>query len=280
MSRIAYVNGAYVPHSLACVHVEDRGYQFSDGVYEVWAVQKRQLLDTQGHLMRLQRSLRELDIPTPLSISALQLVLQEVIRRNRIRNGMVYLQITRGVAPRDHAWNRNLLSTLVMTARSIDPRKGNKLAKSGVKVITLPDLRWARRDIKSVSLLPNVLAKQKAREAGAYEAWLVDEQGQITEGTSSNAWIITDSGILVTRDLSERILAGITRAHVMQIASEYQLRMEERPFTDCEARQAKEAFMTAATNFVMPVISIDGHIIANGKPGPVAARLRKSYICS
>lgn len=278
MSRIAYVNGAYVAHSQACVHVEDRGYQFSDGVYEVWAVGNGKLLDSEGHFTRLQRSLRELAMPIPTTIAALQVILREIVRQNRIRNGIVYLQITRGVAPRDHAWSPNLRPSLVITAKPLNSRKGDALAKTGVKVITTPDQRWARRDIKSVSLLPNVLAKQLAREHGAYEAWLVDADGYVTEGSSSNAWIITNDDVLVTRNVNHDILAGITRAHALDIVNQNHLRVEERAFSVEEARNAKEAFITAASAFVLPVIAVDDHVIGGGRPGQLATRLRKDYI--
>jgi D-alanine transaminase len=276
MSRIAYVNGRYVPHGEAQVHVEDRGYQFADGVYEVIAVEDGRLIDEPLHLARLDRSLRELRIDWPMPARALSLVMREVARRNRVRNGIVYLQVTRGVARRDHKFPKVALPALVITARS-QTASGLKLFDDGVKVITIPDIRWKRCDIKSVSLLPNVLGKQQAAEAGAYEAWQVDSSGYVTEGTSSNAWIITKDGAVVTRDVSDAILNGITRISLLAVAREQGLAIEERPFTVAEAKQAREAFVTSTTSFVLPVTQIDDTVIGNGKPGSFAARLRDHY---
>ena len=278
MSRIAYVNGSYVPHAQASVHIEDRGYQFSDGVYEVWAIQNSKLRDHQQHLTRLQRSLSELDIPFTHTNRSLNMILGEVIRRNRVRNGMVYLQITRGVAPRDHSWAKDIIPSIVVTAKSVDPAQAANRAKTGVSVITLADLRWKRRDIKSVSLLPNVLAKQSARDHGAFEAWLVDEKGFVTEGTSSNAWIVTQDNVLITRSVNSDILSGVTRLSLLELAKELQLKTEQRKFTIDEAKQAKEAFVSSATTLAMPVVKIDQSVIGTGKPGMVAQRLREAYI--
>lgn len=277
MSRIAYVNGSYVTHRHAYVHVEDRGFQFADGVYEVWAVRNKKLLDADGHFQRLERSLRALNMPMPVSMAVLRLVLNEITRQNHVKNGIVYLQITRGVAPRDHVWDPAILPTLVITAKSINPVTSEERAGHGISVITMPDLRWKRCDIKSISLLPNILARQAARGKGAYEAWLVDVQGMVTEGAASNAWIVTPDNVLVTRNLSNQILAGITRAHLKEIASSMRLVVEERPFSVAEALQAREAFITAASAFVMPVIKIDEALIGDGNPGPVASQLRKVY---
>jgi len=278
MSRIAYVNGAYVPHNQACIHIEDRGYQFSDGVYEVWAVRQGKMLDSEGHFRRLKRSLSELRIAMPMSVGALDVVLREIMRKNRVRNGLIYLQITRGVAPRDHAFPKDTFPSIVITAKSTNPAKADQTAKNGVAVITVPDERWARCDIKTVSLLPNILAKQAAHEKGAFEAWMVDEKGQITEGSSSNAWIITCDGVLATRNLSSDILGGITRAHVLTLAAERQLKVEERSFSLEEAQNAQEAFMTSATTLVTPITHIDGVAVGQGKPGPLASALRKDYL--
>jgi D-alanine transaminase len=278
MSRIAYVNGQYVPHHSAFVHVEDRGYQFADGVYEVCAVADGLLLDETGHLDRLDRSLRELRIDAPASRRSLKVIMREMIRRNRVRDGIVYIQVSRGVAPRDHGFpSDDVPPSLVMTARAIDPAKGIARAANGIKVITRPDIRWKRPDIKSVSLLPNILAKQEALEAGAAEAWLVDENGFVTEGASTNAWIIDDQGRAITRDLG-RILAGITRAGIIAAAAREGIELVEQAFTVEQAKSAREAFISAATNFAMPVIAIDGVKVGDGQPGPVTKRLRQAYI--
>ncbi|MDQ7018825.1 MAG: D-amino-acid transaminase [Robiginitomaculum sp.] len=280
MSRVAYVNGAYVPHHQACIHIEDRGYQFSDGVYEVWAVRQGKMLDSAGHFRRLKRSLGELRIAMPMSVGALGVVLREIMRKNRVRNGLIYLQITRGVAPRDHAFPKDTFPSIVITAKSTNPAKADQTAKNGVAVITVPDERWARCDIKTVSLLPNILAKQAAHEKGAFEAWMVDAHGQITEGSSSNAWIITRDGVLTTRNLSSDILGGITRAHVLTLAAERQMKVEERSFSLEEAQSAQEAFMTSATTLVTPITHIDGVAVGEGKPGSMARALRKDYLQS
>lgn len=277
MGRIAFVNGRYVPHTAAQVHVEDRGYQFADGVYEVCEVRDGALIDVTRHLDRLERSLDELRIDHPGERSALTLIMREVVRRNRIRNGMVYLQVTRGVAPRDHGFPANVRPSVVMTARAASRARADAQAAAGIAVITVPDNRWDRVDIKSTSLLPNVLAKQAAREAGAYEAWFVDGDGFVTEGSSTNAWIVTREGTLVTRAAEHGILRGITRGVVSDVAATRQIRVVERPFSVEEAKTAREAFITAATTIVMPVVSIDGHAVGDGKPGPVALGLRAAF---
>lgn len=277
MSRIAYVNGAYVPHRRAAVHIEDRGYQFADGVYEVVGVVGGRLIDEGLHLDRLQRSLGELSLVAPMSRAALRFVMAEVLRRNRLRDGMLYMQITRGVAPRDHAFPVNVKPAVVVTARRIKPADP-KLVARGVDVVTLPDLRWKRCDIKTVSLLPNVLAKQTAKKQGAYEAWLVDDAGFITEGTATNAWIVTAKGVLVTHTPDESILNGVTRRAVLRLARAEGLRIEERRFSLKEARAAREAFLTSTTNYVMPVARIDGKPVGQGEPGPFSRRLREQYI--
>jgi D-alanine transaminase len=279
MSRIAYVNGRFTRHAEACVHIEDRGYQFADGVYEVWAVFGGRLADSQGHFERLARSLSELRIAMPLSRAALEIILRETIRRNHVRDGMVYLQVTRGVAPRDHPFPAGVIRpSLVVTAKSVDMAKSQARAGDGVKVITVPETRWARCDIKTIGLLPNVLAKQAAREAGATEAWFVDELGLVTEGASSNAWIVDAHGVLRTRDTQANILRGVTRKSVMALAANLGLTFEERAFTVDEAKQAREAFITGAGSLVLPVTRIDATVLGDGTPGPVAKRLRDVYI--
>jgi D-alanine transaminase len=278
MGRIAYVNGRYVPHGQAVVHVEDRGFQFADGVYEYFAVFGGKLADAAGHFERLWRSLAEIRIRAPMSEAALRVVMAQSVRLNRVRDGSVYVQITRGTAPRDHAFpDPSTPPTVVVTAKLIDYAAAAAKAAEGVGVITQPDLRWGRCDIKTVGLLPNALAKQAAREAGAYEAWLVDDLGFITEGASTNAWIIDAGGSLRTRDTNANILRGITRKTLIDLAEEAGLSVSQRPFTPDDVRQAKEAFMTAASTLVLPVVSIDGKPVGDGKPGPVGARLRALY---
>jgi D-alanine transaminase len=277
MSRYAYVNGRYVPHGRAQVHIEDRGYQFADGVYEVIAVVGGALVDEGPHLDRLDHSLTQLSIAWPMSRRALGLVMRELVARNGVGDGIIYIQVTRGVAPREHAFPKTpRRPALVMTARHARP-PNRALIEAGGQVITIPDIRWKRCDIKSVALLPNVLGKQKAAEAGAYEAWQVAADGTVTEGTSTNAWIVTPKGALVTRRTDEAILAGITRRAVAKIAKEQKLRIEERPFTVAEAKKAREAFLTSTTSFVLPLVRIDGAKVGDGKPGPVARRLRAWY---
>lgn len=278
MSRVAYVNGTYRPHGQAVVHIEDRGFQFADGVYEVWAVFHGRLADFEGHMTRLKRSLTELKIDIPMSDAALSRVLAETIRRNRVRNGLVYLQVTRGTAPRDHAFPRDIAPSVVVTAKSVDPSRNEALAKKGAAAVSQPDLRWGRCDIKTVSLLPNVLAKQAARESGAYECLMYDEMGLVTEGSSTNVWIVDEDGRLRTRDTQANILKGITRTALMQLIKEEGIEIEERAFTVDEAKRAREVFVTAASTFVMPIVSLDGTKIGNGKPGPVATRLREAYL--
>ncbi len=278
MSRIAYVNGRYVAMRDASVSVEDRGYQFADGVYEVCEVRGGRLIDWLRHGKRLQRSLGELRIVEPMPLNALGLVLHEVVRRNRVHYGIVYLQVTRGVARRDHAFPApGTRPSVVVTARNANPEKNEKTALEGIKVVTFPENRWPRVDIKSTSLLPNVLAKQAAREQGAQEAWYVDSNGDVTEGSSSNAWIVTKDGRAVTRSAETGILPGITRAVLIEALAALQIKLEERPFTPQEATDAAEAFITAATMIVMPVVSIDGRAIGDGKPGPLARRLREQF---
>ncbi|MCW0232203.1 MAG: D-amino-acid transaminase [Ferrovibrio sp.] len=277
MSRIAYVNGQYVPYAQAGVHVEDRGFQFADGVYEVVAITDGGFVDLEGHLARLERSLDELRIERPMTRAALSVVLRETVRRNRVRNGSIYLQITRGAAKREFAFPAGIAPTVVAIARHLDWNKAAANAARGVPAITQPDIRWGRCDIKTVGLLPAALAKQAAKEAGAYEAWLVDEKGFVTEGSSSNAWIVTKENVLVTRAPTTEILSGITRAAVLELAKREGLKVEFRPFTVAEALAAKEAFVSSATSYVIPVVTLDGKPIGNGGPGVVASRLRGLY---
>ena len=278
MPRIAYVNGRYVPHSEAGVHIEDRGYQFADGVYEVCEVARGFIVDMTRHLDRLDRSLRELSIAWPVHRSALRVIMGEVVKRNHVRDGLVYLQVTRGVAPRDHFFpSVGTKSALVVTAKKTDPSAAARRAETGIKVITVPENRWERVDIKSVGLLPNVLARQQAKEAGAQEAWFVDADGTVKEGAATNAWIVTRDGKLVTRPAEFGILRGITRTTVIDVAARLGLTVEERAFTVDEAKQAKECFITAATTVVMPVVAIDGDAVANGHPGSVTLSLRGAF---
>ena len=278
MSRIVYVNGRYVARAAARVDVEDRGYQFADGVYEVCEVRGGRLVDEARHLARLQRSLGELRIALPMTLAALRVVLRETVRRNRVVDGIVYLQITRGVARRDFPFpERGVAPTVVAMARGSDSAKLERLAADGIAVVTVPDIRWGRVDIKTVALLPNVLAKQAAREQGAREAWLVDAAGRVTEGASSNAWIVSRDGTLITRSLDHHILAGVTRATLIDAARTLGLAVEERAFTVDEAYAAREAFVTSASQTVMPVVRIDGRPVGNGAPGLLATRLRRDF---
>jgi len=279
VSRIAYVDGRYVPHGAAAVHVEDRGFQFADGVYEVWAVFDGRLSDAEGHLTRLERSLDELRIARPLGRTALLAIVRETLRRNRVLNGLCYIQITRGQARRDHAFpSPDTRPTVVVTAKPVDFAAWDAKARQGGAVVTVPESRWARCDIKTVSLLPNVLAKQTAKEASAIEAWFVDRDGFVTEGASTNAWIVDGEGRLRTRDTDANILRGITRASLIELARERQMAVDERPFTVEEAKHAREAFITAASAFVTPITRIDGETVGDGRPGPVALRLRSLYL--
>jgi D-alanine transaminase len=278
MSRIAYVNGRYLPLPQASVNVEDRGYQFSDGVYEVCEVRAGRLIDERRHMDRLQRSLSELRIAMPMTPASLSVVLHETVRRNRVRWGIVYLQITRGVSRRDHAFPpAGVAPAIVVTARNLDYGNAEKVAADGVAVISVPENRWERVDIKTVSLLPNVLAKQAAREQGAREAWFVDKAGFVTEGSSSNAWIVTRNGTVVTRQFDHAILRGITRTVVLDVIAAEGYKLDVRPFTIEEAQSAKEAFITSASQIVMPVVKIDGRPVGNGAPGLVATALRRDY---
>jgi D-alanine transaminase len=278
LSRIAYVNGRYLPGRDALVHIEDRGYQFSDGVYEVCEVRGGRIIDERRHMGRLERSLGELRIRMPMSFAALQIVLRETVRRNRVRDGIVYLQITRGVARRDHAFPPpGTAPSVVVTARTLDIAGNERLAAEGIAVITVPENRWPRVDIKAIALLPNVLAKQAAREAGAREAWFVDRDGMVTEGSSSNAWIVTEAGKVVTHPVDNAILRGITRSVLIEGLKAQGIAFEERAFSLQEAYAAREIFLTSASQIVMPVVRIDRRPVGNGKPGPVAVKLRETF---
>jgi len=279
MGRNAYVNGRYVPHGEAVVHIEDRGYQFADAVYEVWAIFDGKLADPEGHFARLERSLGELSIAMPMSRAALTQVLKETVRRNRLREGLLYLQVSRGVAKRDHAFpNPPVRPAVVMTTSTVDRAASEARAAKGVAVVTTPENRWGRCDIKTVGLLPNALAKQKARAAGAVEAWFVDDLGFVTEGASSNAWIVDGEGRLRTRDTNANILRGVTRHTLLDVIRNEGLEVDERPFTPADALAAKEAFITGAGTLVLPVVAVDGKPVGEGTPGPVATRLRRLYI--
>lgn len=278
MSRIAYVNGRYLPYAHASVHIEDRGYQFADGVYEVCEVRDGKLVDERRHMDRLKRSLGELKIPLPMPFNALGVVLRETLERNRVRDGMVYLQVTRGVARREFAFPAaGTKPSVVVIARSKDRLKGEAAALTGIAIVTVKENRWDRVDIKTVGLLPNALANQYAKEHGAGEAWFVDREGFVTEGSHSNAWIVTGDKKIVTRPAEHGILRGITRTVIFEVAKKLDYAIEERPFTVEEALKAPEAFLTAATQIVMPIIKIDGSAVGDGKPGIVAKTLRARF---
>jgi D-alanine transaminase len=278
MGRIVYVNGSYCPYDLASVHVEDRGFQFADAVYEVCEVRASVLIDERGHIDRLWRSLNELRITPPMSRRSLGVVLRETVRRNRVRNGHVYLQVSRGVAKRDFAFPEpGVAPSVVCYARAKSPAVFLRRAVIGIRVITMPDIRWRRPDIKSVSLLPNALARQAAQEQGAQEAWLVDDKGFITEGAASNAWIVAADGTLITRPADRGILRGITRTVLLRALSHEGIALVERPFSIEEAKSAREAFVTSATSTVMPVIAVDGTPVGDGRPGAVTRKLRELF---
>ncbi|MCA1441003.1 D-amino-acid transaminase [Ensifer sp. IC4062] len=278
MPRIAYVNGAYVPHSEAAIHVEDRGYQFADGVYEVCEIRHGFIVDLSRHLDRLERSLRELRIGWPMSRAALIHVIREVLRRNRVRNGLFYLQVTRGVARRDHVFPaKDTPPSLVVTAKRTDAAAIARKNAEGIAAITVPENRWDRVDIKSVGLLPNVLARQKAKELGAQEAIFVDADGLVKEGAATNVWIVDGDGTLRTRPAEHGILRGITRTTLIDVAKPLGLKIEERAFSVEEMYAAREVFVTAATSICFPVVSIDGRTIGNGHPGSIAQNIREAF---
>lgn len=277
MSRTVYVNGAFVAEEDAQVSVFDRGFLFADGVYEVCSVLKGKLLETEGHVARLHRSLNELEIPAPCSDEDLLAAMEKLVADNKIDEGLVYLQVTRGAADRDFAYPKDAKPTLVMFTQAKN-LLADPVADKGITVITLPDLRWARRDIKTVGLLYPCMAKMEAKSKGAQDAWLLDEDGYITEGTSNNAYIVTQDNKIVTRHLSNSILHGITRRSVLALAEEEGMVVEQRPFTPEEAYNAKEAFFTSASAFTMPVVKIDDAVIGDGTPGEVTKKLRAKYI--
>jgi D-alanine transaminase len=278
VSRIVYVNGRYRPHAQAVVSVDDRAFTFGDGVYEVCEVFGGALIEETRHLDRLARSLAAVRIGWPIGRPALQIVMREVVRRNGVRDGLVYLQVSRGAARRDHGFPADgVRPGLVVSARALDPSLNAGRAATGVAVVTVRDDRWAHPHIKTLNLLPNVLAKQAAREAGAYEAWFVDREGFVTEGASTNAWIVTPGGALVTRQADDGILPGVTRAALIDVAAALGLGFEERPFTPAEAQGAREAFFSSATTIAMPVTSLDGVRIGDGRPGRVTLALRRAY---
>lgn len=277
MTRIVYVNGRYLRYAEAGVHAEDRGFQFADSIYEVCEILGGKLVDEPRHMERLERSLAALGIPMPMSRAALGHVMREVVRRNRIATGLLYLQVSRGAAPRDFALPQDLAPTLVCLARRVDGAKRDARARTGIAVKTLPDIRWGRCDIKTVMLLPAVLAKAEAARDGAQEAWLTDTDGFVTEGASSNAWIVDSSGTLITRPTGNAILPGVTRRTLFDLLIREKIPFEERAFTVTEALSAREAFITSASGTVMPVVAIDGHAIGGGKPGELTARLRSKF---
>ena len=276
MSRTVYVNGDYLPEEEAKISVFDRGFLFADGVYEVTSVLDGKLVDFAGHVARLHRSLAELEMPAPIDDEGLEAIHRELVARNHLDEGMIYLQVTRGAADRDFAWPAEPVPSLVLFTQA-RPLADTPAARSGITVISLPDIRWQRRDIKTVQLLAPSMCKMMAKKAGKDDAWLV-EDGFVTEGTSNNAWIVTAEGVLVTRNLSNAILHGITRHAVMALAAEAQIRVDERPFTVAEAHDAAEAFITAASAFVTPVVEIDGKPLGDGTPGPLTRRLRELYL--
>ncbi len=279
MSRIIYVNGRYLPYNQAQIHVEDRGFQFADAVYEVCQVLAGRLVDETLHLQRLTRSLNELAIPLPMSLKAIGRIMRETVRRNRIGNGLVYLQISRGAAPRDFVFPpQSTPATMICIARNVSMAKAEQTASRGIAVKTMPDMRWKRPDIKTVLLLPSVLARQAAKEAGAAEAWLVDDRGYVTEGAASNAWIIDGDATLITRPCEDNaILRGVTRTVVLQLAESQGFDFVERAFTVAEAQSAREAFTTGASNLVMPVVRIDDEPVGDGKPGSFTLKLRHLF---
>lgn len=275
--RISYVDGAYVPHTQAAVSIDDRGFQFADSVYEVWAIFGGKLADFDGHMARLQRSLGELSIPMPMRPSSLKIVLKELVRRNRTVDGLLYLQVSRGVATRDHVFPDQLVPTVVATVKALDIEEKESHAQKGIKVFSKPDNRWGRCDIKTTGLLANCMAKTESKKQGGQEVFLYDKDGYVTEGGSSNAYIVSFDGVIYTRSLTSNILPGITRHHLLDVAESLGLRVEEKPFTVAEAKAAKEAFITAASSLVLPVVEIDGHPIGNGGAGEISLRLRKAY---
>ena len=276
MSRIVYVNGEFVPEEEAQVSIFDRGFMFADGVYEVSSILRGKLIDNQGHMTRLRRSLAELDMASPATDDEIEAIQMQLIERNNLEEGLIYLQVTRGAADRDFAYPKNTKPTLVLFSQAKNVLN-NPIAKTGISVITVEDIRWGRRDIKTVGLLAPCMAKMEAKAAGADDAWLV-EDGSVTEGSSNNAYIVTKDGTIVTRQIGNEILNGITRRAVLALAEEHDYKIEERLFSVEECYDAAEAFVTSATMFVQAVVKIDGKEIGDGKPGPVANKLREYYI--
>ena len=277
-SRWSYVNGRYSRHTSRAISIEDRGFQFSDGVYEVCAVHHGHVIALEAHLSRLKQSLESVQMTCPVSWRALPIIMDELIIRNHIDNGSLYLQITRGVSVRAFKFPVGVKGSLVMMIRPLVTFGDPKHVENGITVLTIPDIRWKRRDIKSISLLPQVLGKQQAAQAGCFEAWQVDDQGTITEGCASNAWIVTNSGCLVTRPASTEILNGVTRVALLSLIESLGYRLEIRPFCIKEAYRAQEAFCTNSSMFVIPIVGIDEHVIGTGKPGPITMTLRNAYI--
>lgn len=276
MPRIAYVNGQYKTHMYANVHIEDRGFQFADGVYEVIYVYNEKFIDIEMHLDRLDRSLKELDIRWPVNRSALNIIIQEVVRRNRVKNGNIYIQVTRGSNNREFSYPEDLSPSLIVYARKAN-KDSIETTEKGYKIVSKPDIRWKRCDIKTISLLPAVMAKQAAVEEGAIEAWLVDDDGFVTEGTSSNAWIVTEKNEIITRSTNNFILSGVTRKTILQLSQDLGLKYKERAFSLVEAKEAKEAFCTSSTALIKPIIRIDKKRIGSGTVGPVTKILIKNY---
>lgn len=278
MSRIAYVNGRYVRHADAAVHIEDRGYQFADGVYEVCEVRHGFIVDLSRHLDRLNRSLGELRIAWPMSRTALIFAIREVLRRNRVRNGLFYLQVTRGIAKRDHVFPApDTRPSVVITAKSTDPSVIARKNTNGIKAITVPENRWDRVDIKTVGLLPNALARQQAKEGGAQEAIFVDADGLVTEGAATNVWMVDQDGTLLTRPAEQGILRGITRTTLLDVAERLGIAVREEAFTVERMLAGREVFITAATSICFPLVEIDGHTIANGHPGSISQKIRDAF---
>ncbi|WLR94185.1 D-amino-acid transaminase [Shinella zoogloeoides] len=278
MPRFAYVNGRYVRHAEAAVSIEDRGFVFADAVYEVCQIQQGLIVDLTRHLDRLDRSLGEIRIRPPMPRAALVGIMREVLRRNRVVDGMVYLQVTRGRAKRDHVFpSPEVRASFVVTAKSMNPAVNAAKYAAGIKAITVAENRWGRVDIKTVGLLPNVLARQQAKEAGAQEAIFVDADGNVTEGGATNLWIVDKVGTLVTRPADHGILKGITRTTLMDVAEKLGIAVEERRFSVAEMLEAREVFVTGATTICLPVVSIDGHTIANGHPGMTAQKIREAF---
>jgi D-alanine transaminase len=278
MTRVAYVNGQYLPTPYALISIDDRGYQFADGVYEVIYYADGHLVDAKEHLDRLNYSLKELHISAPLTQVALHHIIGEVIRRNRLKRGMVYIQMTRGVAERNHPFPKNCKASLVVTCRYFDQVQFMSRKAKGIKVITMPDLRWGRPDIKSIALLPNVLGKQQALESGAYDALLINQEGYITESNVANVWISPKQGILQTYPTGKNILNGITRQRLIVLATNLGYDIMEKPFTPAELFKAKEVFLSSSVSGLLPIVQVDQHVINEGQVGQVFQQLSEAYL--